>query len=87
MPKRENLLADDRRRELADRSRTDIPLEFPESGPPIAAVQLPQRDQVEQDTWIVRTDLGSSDETPIRTLVRAGELIPVGLEDLPRDAA
>ena len=61
----------------------DRPIDLAERGPATADAVPPARDSVQVATWIVRTDLG----TGHRTLVNAGDLIPYGLESLPRETA
>jgi hypothetical protein len=58
----------------------DKPIDQPERGPATADAAFPARESVSVNTLIVRADLGPG----VYTLVVGGELIPLGLESLPR---
>jgi hypothetical protein len=76
---KKNLVHDD----VAAEDPPDRPLDLPERGPDIGRAPLPERVRVDQDTLIERRDLGLD----AQTFVAAGDLIPVGLEQYPREPA
>jgi hypothetical protein len=61
----------------------DRVLDNPERGPSSPNAAGPARASVSVDTLITRTDLGPG----VHTLVIAGQLIPIGLENFPRQPA
>jgi hypothetical protein len=61
--------------------RFDKPMLLPERGPATANAAVPPRIIVDEDTYVIRSDLPGGN---CRTFVAARTAVPVGLESFPR---